>query len=86
MSSPVRIDWRSRFDTIVELFNQERFYICALEAQTLLAHYNLPRYYRIRCLITLAQCEDDWYKAKVRKPEWSKKPYADIQKAPSALR
>jgi surfactin synthase thioesterase subunit len=86
MASPVQIDWRYRFNTVVELFNQERFYICALEAQTLLAHYNLPRYNRIRCLITLAQCEDDWYKAKVRMLEWSKKPYADIQKAPSALR
>jgi hypothetical protein len=87
MASPIRTDWRSRFNTIVELFNRERFAICVLEAQTLLAHYNLPQYYRIRCLITLAQCEDDWYKTKVRKTlERSEKSCADIQKAPSALR
>jgi hypothetical protein len=65
MPSPVRIDWRSRFNTIIELFNKERLYICEMEVRTLLAHYNLPRYYRIRCLIILAQCEEDWYKSKV---------------------
>ena len=66
MATLIKIDWKYRFNTIVELFDMESLVICQLELRALLAYPHLPRYYRIRCLILLAQCEDDWYKSKVR--------------------
>jgi hypothetical protein len=86
MTSPVRIDWRSRFNTIVELFSEERLFVCRLEARTLLAHHDLPRYYRLKCHFVLAKSEENWYKSKVRHWERFEKTYANIKKAPSTTR
>ena len=73
MATLIKIDWKYRFNTIVELFDMESLAICQLELRALLAYPRLPRYYRIRCLILLVQCEDDWYKSKVNTLKNSKR-------------
>jgi hypothetical protein len=55
MAASVKIDWDSRFNTIIDL-------ICEPELNALLACPHLPRYYKIRCLVLQAQCEDDEHK------------------------
>jgi len=64
-SSTSIIDFGARTRLIVTLFNENRFEDCKREIATILGYPELPRYYRIKCHIVLAECQDDWYAAEV---------------------
>jgi len=65
-SSTSTIDFGARTTLAVTLFNENRFEDCKRELATILGYQELPRYYRIKCHIILAECQDDWYIAQVR--------------------
>ncbi|KAG9596592.1 general substrate transporter, partial [Aureobasidium melanogenum] len=57
------IDFGERTKLAVTLFNAERFVECERELTTLLGYPELPRYYRIKCHIVRAECQENWHDA-----------------------
>ncbi|KAH0162293.1 hypothetical protein KCU67_g6001, partial [Aureobasidium melanogenum] len=64
MASDSNTDWHSRLNEIVQLFHDENYAMCETELRTVLGCPQLPHYYKIRCLIILAQCMDGWFESK----------------------
>lgn len=65
MTLPTTTNWTARINTIVVLFNGERFLMAEKEAHMLLEYLELPQYFRLRNLIFLAQSVESWYDGKV---------------------
>jgi hypothetical protein len=57
--------WRDRLNTIIKLFNEEKFHDCIAELQVLLRSRELPPLYRIHARALFAAALDDWYEADV---------------------
>ncbi|KAG9687658.1 hypothetical protein KCU95_g10827, partial [Aureobasidium melanogenum] len=56
--------WAMRTEMVETLFNDDELFLAEKEARSLLKEPMLPRYYRIHCLVLLAQCLKDWHQAK----------------------
>jgi hypothetical protein len=57
--------WRERLNTIIILFNEERYDTCIAELELLLKYFELPPLYRIHAHALFAAALDDWYEAEV---------------------
>ncbi|KAH0015738.1 hypothetical protein KCU78_g8083, partial [Aureobasidium melanogenum] len=57
------IDFGERTKFAVTLFNAERFVECERELTGLLGYPELPLYYRIKCHIVRAECQENWHDA-----------------------
>jgi hypothetical protein len=65
MPSETAKGWATRLNNVKFLFNNEKFALAEREARSLLDEPMLPPYYRIQCLVVLAQCLEEWHQAKV---------------------
>jgi hypothetical protein len=66
MSSAIStIDFGERIRFAVTLFNENRFEEYKRELATIMGYPELPQYYRVKCHILLAECQEDWYTAEV---------------------
>jgi hypothetical protein len=66
MSSTIStIDFGERVRLAITLFNENRFEECQRELAAIMGYPELPQYYRIKCHILLAECQEDWYAAEV---------------------
>ncbi|KAG9569067.1 hypothetical protein KCU71_g2858, partial [Aureobasidium melanogenum] len=64
MPSETAKGWATRLNNVKFLFNNEKFALAEREARSLLDEPMLPPYYRIQCLVVLAQCLEEWHQAK----------------------
>ncbi|THY23708.1 hypothetical protein D6D01_05879 [Aureobasidium pullulans] len=64
MALPTTANWTARINTIVVLFNDERFLMAEKEARMLLRYLELSQYFRLRSLILFAQSVESWYDSK----------------------
>ncbi|KAG9601277.1 hypothetical protein KCU77_g2916, partial [Aureobasidium melanogenum] len=53
-----------RTELVETLFNDDELFLAEKEARSLLKEPMMPCYYRIHCLVLLAQCLKDWHQAK----------------------
>lgn len=61
MTLPTTANWTARINTIVVLFNDERFLMAEKEARMLLKYPRLSQYFRLRSLILLPHSVESWY-------------------------
>jgi hypothetical protein len=64
-SAASSIDFGGRTALAVTLLNENRFAECERELAAIMGYPELPQYYRIKCHILLAECQEDWYAAEV---------------------
>ncbi|KAH0028102.1 hypothetical protein KCU78_g3742, partial [Aureobasidium melanogenum] len=65
MESAPTYYWAMRTELVETLFNDDELFLAEKEARSLLKEPMLPKYYRIHCLVLLAQCLKDWHQAKI---------------------
>ncbi|KAG9964873.1 hypothetical protein KCU61_g2289, partial [Aureobasidium melanogenum] len=64
MESAPTYYWAMRTELVETLFNDDELFLAGKEARSLIKEPMLPKYYRIHCLVILAQCLKDWHQAK----------------------
>ncbi|KAH0365758.1 hypothetical protein KCU65_g5838, partial [Aureobasidium melanogenum] len=64
MGSAPTYYWAIRTELVERLFNDDELFLAEKEARSLLSEPMMPQYYRIHCLVLLAQCLKDWHQAK----------------------